>query len=326
MGPYPRLLWLLVVFLVPANLSPVLAQETRERAKKAPASKFLRITKDAKGQPLALETATVRYRTAKGEGDLIVDLVSVVHLGERDYYRKLNEQFDQYDVVLYELVAPKGTRIPKGGRSATDNPLALIQKISTFVLNLEMQTDRIDYTRSNFLHADLSPAEIAETISKRGDDGFTLFLSIAADMLRQQNLMAMKEKESPAKEEQPMDFWSMLTDRTTPSKLKRMMADQLASLESPDGPLGKTISTILISDRNKAALKVLQKELAKGKKKIAIFYGAGHMPDFEKRLRSDFGLEPVSTQWLPAWDLRLREIGIEDILLKLLEERLRTRQ
>ena len=325
MGKFPRLMWMMVVLLVPASALPVHAGSPRETAKKAPASKFLRITKDAKGEPLALETATVRYRPAKGEGDLIVDLVSVVHLGERGYYRKLNEQFEQYDVVLYELVAPKGTRIPKGGRSATDNPLAMIQKIATLVLNLEMQTDRIDYTRKNFLHADMSPAEMAETIAKRGDDGITLFLSIAADMLRQQNQLAMTQKESPAKEES-LDFWAMLTDRTTPSKLKRMMAEQLADLESPDGALGKTISTILISDRNKAALKVFQKELAKGKKKIAIFYGAGHMPDFEKRLRLDFGLEPVSTQWATAWDLRIREIGIEDILLRLLEERLRARE
>jgi hypothetical protein len=326
MGKFPRLMWMMVILLVPASLLAGSPRDTKFPVRKPPASKFLRITKDAKGQPLALETATVRYRPAKGEGDLIVDLISVVHLGERNYYRKLNEQFNQYDVVLYELVAPKGTRIPKGGRSVSDNPLALIQKISTYVLNLEMQTDRIDYTRDNFLHADLSPAEIAETIAKRGDDGFTLFLSIAADILRQQNLQAMKQKESPQAKDEPIDFWAMLTDRSTPSKLKRMMAEQLASLESPEAPLGKTISTILISDRNKAALKVFQKELAKGKKKIAIFYGAGHMPDFEKRLRSDFGLVPVSTQWLTAWDLRIREISIEDILLKLLEERLRSRQ
>jgi len=325
MGKFRRLMSMMVILLVPASLLAGSPRDTKTTAKKAPASKFLRITKDAKGQPRALETATVRYQPAKGEGDLIVDLVSVVHLGERGYYRKLNDQFEQYDVVLYELVAPKGTRIPKGGRKSTDNPLALIQKVATLVLNLEMQTDRIDYTRDNFLHADLSPAEMAEEIRKRGDDGITLFLSIAADLLRQQNLLAMKQKESPAKEE-PFDFFAMLTDPTAPSKLKRMMAEQLADLESPDGALGKTISTILISDRNKAALKVFQTELAKGKKKIAIFYGAGHMPDFEKRLRSDFGLVPVSTQWLPAWDLRLREIGIEDILLRLLEQQLRARE
>ncbi len=82
-----------------------------------------------------------------------------------------------------------------------------------------------------------------------------------------------------------------------------MLAQQLASVESPAGSLGPTLNNILIADRNEAAMKVFQKELAQGKKKIAIFYGAGHMPDFEKRLRLDFGLEKKSVQWLEAWDL-----------------------
>src|SRR5260370_8899454 len=105
MGKFPRFLWMLVIWLVAAPLLAGAPRDTKQApVKKAPASKFLRITKDAKGQPLALETATVRYRPASGEGALIVDLVSVVHLGERSSYRKLNEQFEHYDLVLYELL------------------------------------------------------------------------------------------------------------------------------------------------------------------------------------------------------------------------------
>jgi hypothetical protein len=295
----------------------LLADSPKPLVKIIPASKFLRITQDAKKQPLALETSIVRYRPAGNEGDLTVDLVSVVHIGERAYYRKLNKLFEDYDVVLYELVAPKGTRIPKGGRKATENPLAMIQKLATLVLDLDLQTEQIDYTRDNLLHADLSPTEMAEAIRKRGDDSLTLFLSIAADILRQQNLEATRPQRAAAKDE-PLDLLSLLTDAAAPSKLKRLLAEQLAAIESLEGPLGRTVSTILISDRNQAALKVFQKELAKGRKKIAIFYGAGHMPDFEKRLRADFGLRPVATQWLTAWDLRLRERGVEDMLWKLL--------
>ena len=73
----------------------------------------------------------------------------------------------------------------------------------------------------------------------------------------------------------------------------------------PEGSLGPTITRILVADRNQAALKVFQKELAQGKKKIGILYGAAHMPDFEKRLREDFGLKRAGEQWLTAWDLRL---------------------
>ena len=41
----------------------------------------------------------------------------------------------------------------------------------------------------------------------------------------------------------------------------------------------------IITDRNKKALVVLKKEIADGKKKIGIFYGAGHLSDMDKRLR-----------------------------------------
>lgn len=300
----------------------------KSAVKKAAASPFLRIRRDKQGEPLALETAVVRYRPALREGDVAIDLVSVVHLGERHYYQKLNDLFEDYDVVLYELVAEKGTRIPKGGRSSTSNPLAMVQKIASTVLDLESQTSLIDYTAKNFVHADLSPDEIAATVKKRGDDGLTIALSVAADLLRQQNLKAQEPDRRPARSitEEAGELMSLLTDSAAPSKLKRLMAEQLAAMGSPEGGLGKTLNTILITDRNKAAMKVLHKELGRGKKKIAIFYGAGHMPDFEARLRDELDLRPASTQWHEAWDLRLRERGLEEVLLRFLVQEMTRRK
>jgi hypothetical protein len=60
----------------------------------------------------------------------------------------------------------------------------------------------------------------------------------------------------------------------------------------------------LITDRNGAALEVLSEQIAAGKERIAIFYGAAHMDDFDRRLREDFELQPGETVWLEAWDLR----------------------
>jgi hypothetical protein len=60
----------------------------------------------------------------------------------------------------------------------------------------------------------------------------------------------------------------------------------------------------LITDRNAAALAVLEKRIARGDRRIAIFYGAAHMDDFDRRLREDFELQPGETVWLEAWDLR----------------------
>jgi hypothetical protein len=115
----------------------------------------------------------------------------------------------------------------------------------------------------------------------------------------------------------------LFSDALAPSKLKRLMAQQFESLDKPGAGLPATINTVLVDDRNQAAMKVLQKEIAKGRKKIAIFYGAAHMPDFEKRLRDDFDLVPVQTTWLHAWDLRLRERPIEELLARWLLESLR---
>src|SRR2546426_8239192 len=103
MSMHRRLPWFLSGFLLVAFLAPLEAQQSsnsKPQIKKPVASKFMRITKDDEGQPLALETAIVRYKSASGEGDLVVDLVSVVHIGERAYYQKLNKQFTQYDALL----------------------------------------------------------------------------------------------------------------------------------------------------------------------------------------------------------------------------------
>jgi hypothetical protein len=88
--------------------------------------------------------------------------------------------------------------------------------------------------------------------------------------------------------------------------LKRAVANQLEmddSLSALEGQGGST----LISGRNAIVLESLRKRIAEGKKKIAIFYGGGHMPDFDKHLRDDFKLVPGDPRWLTAWDLQDKE-------------------
>jgi hypothetical protein len=220
-------------------------------------------------------------------------------------------------------VAPEGTVIPKGGKREKSNPLSMLQDVMKNVLDLDSQVEQIDYTRKNFVHADLSPEKMAEAMKERGDDGLTIALSVAADILRKQNLEELKKQKEPAKgkkdkdEDDEPDLLSMLLDPQAALKLKRQMAEQFEA-SGEDGGLGPTIGNILVADRNKACLKVLQKEMAKGKKKIGIFYGAAHMPDFEKRLGEDFDLKKDKVEWLTAWDLKKR--ASVPPILKLLEQ------
>src|SRR6266545_2033436 len=101
----------------------------KPEAKKPVSTKFMRIRENDKKQPVALETAVVRYKPASGEGELVVDLVSVAHIGDKKYYEQLNKKFEDYDVVLYELVAAPGTKVPKGGKGKSDNPLGMVQQM-----------------------------------------------------------------------------------------------------------------------------------------------------------------------------------------------------
>jgi hypothetical protein len=67
-----------------------------------------------------------------------------------------------------------------------------------------------------------------------------------------------------------------------------------------DGPGGSTI----ITERNKRCFEVLDKQLQAGKKRIAIFYGAGHLPDMERRLTTDYRFRRSSESWIAAWQLQ----------------------
>ena len=48
---------------------------------------------------------------------------------------------------------------------------------------------------------------------------------------------------------------------------------------------------------------MLDKQLTAGKKRIAVFYGAGHLPDMERRLIADYGFQRNGETWLTAWQL-----------------------
>ena len=83
-----------------------------------------------------------------------------------------------------------------------------------------------------------------------------------------------------------------------------IMAQQFQALEGSmsalDGPEGSTI----ITERNKRCFVVLDKQLTEGKKKIGVFYGAGHLPDMQRRLAADYGFERSGESWLTAWRLQ----------------------
>ena len=151
--PSSRWITLLLTAVLAGTQLPAVAQQTStskgaKAAKTAPnafvkpkKTRFIQVKRTKSGEPEALQTAIVRYVPATGDNELIVDLIGAVHVGDRLYYQKLNKLFENYDVLLYELVAPEGTVIPKGGRTESTNPLSMIQTMMKSVLGLELQLE-----------------------------------------------------------------------------------------------------------------------------------------------------------------------------------------
>jgi hypothetical protein len=89
-------------------------------------------------------------------------------------------------------------------------------------------------------------------------------------------------------------------------QLKLMLARHMGDMEKAAAGLGGPEGSVILTERNKAALKVLSSTLAEGKKHISIFYGAAHMPGMSETLMKDFGFKPVGIEWRMAWDLAIR--------------------
>jgi hypothetical protein len=265
-----------------------------------PAGKFMRLKRDENGKLQSMDTAIVRFVPADGTpSGLVVDLISAVHIGEKSYYQQLNKEFEQYDALLYELVAPAGTRVPEGGAPGEGGIVASLQQGLKDVLDLEYQLEVVNYEKDNFVHADMSPEEFFKSMSDRGESLWTMFMRA----MEQAAVQQQAESGSP----QMRLLLGLMLNKNKALAIKRIMAEQLEDVESAvklfDGPEGSTI----ITERNKKALQVLGEQIAAGKKKIGIFYGGGHLPDMEQRLVSDFGLKRQSARWLVAWNLRSSE-------------------
>lgn len=291
------LLWTLAfavspVWLLGAEKTPVPAGASSEKD-----SDYMRVTRDKKETATGLETAIVRFVPRDcGKTSPAVDLVAAVHIADQAYYDRINREFDKYDVVLYELVAPPGTRVPEGGGgSRSSNPLGMTQGALKDLLALEFQLEKVRYNRPNMVHADMSPEQLVETMKKRGE-------SIMSMVARAMGYSIARQKADGGVSDQ-FQMIGALFSQNRPLALKRIMAQQMEDMGDLGAAFGGPQGSTLIEERNKVALQALKKQLQAGKKKIAIFYGGGHMPDFDKRLRADFDMVPVETRWLLAWNM-----------------------
>ena len=278
-----------------------IARGQEKPAAEAPSSieRYIRILEKNEA-PTAMQTSVQRFvpkpDSAWAKQGVTVDLIGAVHVGEKEYYDELNRIFKGYDAMLYELVAPEGTVIPKGGGKPGGSPISALQGGMKELLSLEFQLEKIDYTKANFVHADMTPEEMAKSMKDRGESVLTMLFKMMGAGFAQQARGKTNDVE--------VLMALFAPDRSV--RLKRILAKQVTDLETLNSSLaGKDGSSTLIGERNRKALAVMKREVEKqGRRRIAIFYGAGHLADFERRLEKDFGMKPSGDpRWLTAWDL-----------------------
>ncbi|KAA8534980.1 hypothetical protein F0562_029983 [Nyssa sinensis] len=299
-----------------------------------------------------LQTAVVSYRK-KFPWSLLqpffqVDLVSTIHIADKEYFETLQKVLEAYDTVLYEMVAsreslesrrnPAATKKLKGSRSRGFNILGCIQRQMARLLMLDFQLDCLDYQAENWYHADLDYETFKLLQLEKGESFFTF----ARDMTLR-STKAMVQSATIPEELGPWRSKLLWASRVLPMPLVGLViiggvcAD--AGTQATEYPEFEALSrldfgaamkvflakrltseftqvtadveekSVIIGERNRAATEALQRAIDEGHNKIAILYGGGHMPDLGRRLREEFDLIPTRVQWIPAWSIRNQNLN-----------------
>ena len=258
-------------------------------------SKFLRFVEDDHGGGV-LQASTITYRNSAG---VSVDLIAAVHVADASFFHDLNKSFEQYDSLLYEMVKPEGAdpsqpRDPNGTHALSW--VTMLQHFLQQTLSLSFQLDEIDYSRKNFVHADLSLEQFQQMQQARGESMMTIMLQ---QMIRE---MSQENPNTPQPDLSALLLALQSPDR--PRQLKLLLAREFEQIDEMtagmDGPNG----SVIIGERNKAAIGVLKKRIAAGDHKIGIFYGAAHLKGMEKILTEQMGFHPIGEpKWRTAWNL-----------------------
>lgn len=277
------------VFLLLLAASPIAAL--------ADGTTFVRVSEDEQQQPVALQLAIASYVPRDGDGSVQIDLVSAIHIGDAEYYHELNDRFTDYDAILYELIAAEGA-VVTGSDSENRGVISSTQIGMKNMLGLSFQLDEIDYTATNFVHADLSPEELSASMDERGESLYVYFWRLFYASI-----------DEYAKDPLGLKNWNMMSamlSADSDNAFKVMLAHEMTDLSKHSEILGEDSESAVIGARNQRAIDVLKEQLTGGDKKIAIFYGVAHMPDMEERLLEQLDLVYLDTAWVDAWRLNTR--------------------
>ncbi|XP_077237037.1 uncharacterized protein LOC143878670 [Tasmannia lanceolata] len=219
---------------------------------------------------------------------LQVDLVSVLNIGDKEYYEALQTELKNYDCVLFGRLEMNGV-----------NPLILcgyfinacLIMLLARILGLYQQKFLIDYEHSNWYQPDLDLKTILSLEHRQGE--CTLKRKLTREVWQIRGLISIL----PGLILRAMLNIRGFSKNKFRSAMKVKFAKKITSLRKT----AKMDNTVLIGERNRAAMWALFEAISRGHKKIAIFYGFVNIADFDWRLRKELELVPQKERWITAW-------------------------
>ncbi|KAJ8749843.1 hypothetical protein K2173_013246 [Erythroxylum novogranatense] len=316
---------------------------------------FMRFKRGSGNSGAELQTAVVSYRKrfpwSLLKPFLRVDLVSTIHIADKEYFETLQKELDNYDCVLYEMVTsreslenrrnPSAAKKLKGSRTKGFSIIGFIQRQMARILMLDFQLDCLDYQADNWYHADLDYETFQLLQLEKGESFFTF----ARDMTLK-STKALMQTSSLREDLGPWRSKLLWASRVLPMPLVGLFiigtvcdvglqASEYPELEALSrldfGAAMKVFlarrltseftqetadieeQSVIIGERNRAATEALQRAIDEGHNTIAILYGGGHMPDLGRRLREEFDLVPSRVQWVTAWSIRNRVLNTSSL-------------
>jgi hypothetical protein len=208
-----------------------------------------------------------------------VSLFSAVHTGDAGCYRELNVRFGTYQRVLHEA-ATLGSDAPP----PAEHPLF---RQSRQQLELDSQLDAIDFTPPHFVQADATWEEFQrmqrERVEASGGVGPWPPAIVVNEASRDEIREVLRALNSGGRDL-----------KVASARYLAQQVDKMAELD--DG-------VYLLSARNEIAIDTLRRHLERGDRDVALFYGAAHGRDLERRLL-ELGFEREGEpEYLDAWSI-----------------------
>ena len=297
---------------------------TGPRAKSAAPAPYMRVVQTEDGAiqlQIALRSFTPPRPTAP-----VIWLAAVAHIGDSNYYHALQRRLDEQPLVLFE-----GVGRPDAGDDAPAKPDVAgrphnpwmrhaaddsLQSTMASSLGLVFQLEAIDYDRPHFRNSDLSLRQIQRLLTgppgkAAGDTGTKPNAQFIA-------LMQVMDGHSLLGMIAQFGMRLLGSSPKLQAMTKLMLIEIFGQLNGDFTKMGaaspeiKELLRVLIESRNQIVLEDLKVELKKDRPpaSLAVFYGAGHMGDLQKRLVRELRYRPGTDVWLTAFSVNPSQTGL----------------